>query len=366
MERSQKIIRTSVVGIVVNLILVAFKATVGLLSHSIAVLLDAVNNLSDALSSLITILGTKLAGRAPDKKHPYGYGRIEYLTGMIVAVLVLFAGLSAAKELITKLIHPEAPSYTWVSILIIAVGVVVKFLTGRYVKGVGESLSSSALIASGSDAFFDSILSTGTLLGALLNLFFGWNLEGIIGVVISVIIIKAGIEMLLDTLNSITGSRADKELTDQLKDAVNAYPEVHGAYDLTLHNYGPTTTIGSVHVELDDDMPAREIHRLTRRIASDVYQRFGIVLTVGVYAGGNSTPEHAAKRAQLEAVVAEHPEILQMHGFFVDEETKHVMFDLIVDFTADAKAVCAEIFTQLQPLWPGYQIDIVQDTDFSE
>ena len=344
MDRNQKIIRTSILGIVVNLVLVAFKGAVGLLSHSIAVLLDAVNNLSDALSSLITILGTKLAGRAPDKKHPYGYGRIEYLTGMIVAVIVLFAGLSAAKESITKLIHPE-----------------VKFLTGRYVKGVGEKLNSSALVASGSDAFFDSILSAGTLVGALLSLVLGWNLEGVIGVLISIIILKAGVEMLLETLNSITGERADKELTDALKETVCSYPEVHGAYDLTLHNYGPTTTIGSVHIELDDETPAREIHRLTRTISADVYQRYGVVLTVGVYAGGNASPEHAKMRKQLEELLKSYPDVLQMHGFFVDDEKKHVMFDLIVDFAADAKAIAGQICEKTSSLWPGYQVDVVLD-----
>ena len=366
MDRSQKIIRTSVIGIVVNLILVAFKGMVGLLSNSIAVLLDAVNNLSDALSSIITILGTKLSNKAPDKKHPYGYGRIEYLTGMLIAVIVLFAGLSAAKESLEKILHPETASYTWVSILIIAVGIVVKFLTGRYVKGVGQQLNSSALIASGSDAFFDSILSTGTLVGALLNLFLGLNLEGWIGAIISIIILKAGIEMLLETLGSITGERADKELTDELKAAVLAYPGVHGAYDLTLHNYGPTNTIGSVHIELDDDTPAREIHRLTRQISAEIYQRFGVVLTIGVYASGSANPVHAAMRKQLEEAVARHPEILQMHGFYVDDETRHVMFDLIIDFSADAKAVCAAVVEELQPLWPDHRIDVVLDSDFSD
>ena len=366
MDRSQKIIRTSVVGIVVNLILVAFKGAVGLLSNSIAVLLDAVNNLSDALSSIITILGTKLSGKAPDKKHPYGYGRIEYLTGMLIAVIVLFAGLSSAKESLEKILHPEAASYTWVSILIIAVGIAVKFLTGRYVKGVGKALNSSALIASGSDAFFDSILSAGTLVGALLNLFFGWNLEGILGLIISAIILKAGIEMLLETLGSITGERADKELTDALKEAVTAYPEVRGAYDLTLHNYGPTNILGSVHIEVDDEMPAREIHRLTREIAADIYQRLGIVLTIGIYGGGNASPEHAAMRSQLEEILAQYPEILQMHGFYVYDEAKRVMFDLIVDFTADSRSICDAVREKLQALWPEYRIDIVLDSDFSD
>ena len=366
MDRNQKIIRTSVVGIVVNLVLVAFKMVIGLIANSIAVILDAVNNLSDALSSIITIIGTKLAGRRPDKKHPYGYGRVEYLTGMLIAVIVLLAGLSSLKESAESILHPEAASYSTLSLVIIAVAVAVKFLIGRYVKGVGESINSQALVASGSDAFFDAILSSATLAAALISRIWGLNLEGILGAVISVIIIKSGLEMLLETLNSITGTRADKELTDAIKEQVCAYEQVRGAYDLTVHNYGPTSTIASIHVELDDDMTAREIHRLTRRIATDVYQRLGVVLTVGVYAANDSGEGEAEMKAQLQEIAAGHPEVLQLHGFYLDREQSRVMFDLIVDFSADADAVCAAVREECARRWPEYQFDIVQDSDFSD
>lgn len=366
MDRNQKIIRTSVVGIVVNLVLVAFKMVIGLIANSIAVILDAVNNLSDALSSIITIIGTKLAGRRPDKKHPYGYGRVEYLTGMLIAVIVLLAGLSSLKESAESILHPEAASYSTLSLVIIAVAVAVKFLIGRYMKGVGESINSQALVASGSDAFFDAILSSATLAAALISRIWGLNLEGILGALISVIIIKSGVEMLLETLNSITGIRADKELTDAIKEQVCSYEQVRGAYDLTVHNYGPTSTIASIHVELDDDMTAREIHRLTRRIATDVYQRLGVVLTVGVYAANDSGEGEAEMKAQLQEIAAGHPEVLQLHGFYLDREQSRVMFDLIVDFSADANAVCAAVREECARRWPEYQFDIVLDSDFSD
>ncbi len=366
MDRSRRIIRTSMLGIAVNLVLVAFKAAVGLAANSIAVLLDAVNNLSDALSSIITIIGTRLAGRRPDKKHPYGYGRIEYLTGMLIAVIVLFAGVSSLKESAVKLIHPEEASYTAVSLVIIAVAVAVKFFIGRHVKAVGEEVRSQALVASGSDAFFDAVLSFATLVAATASLLWGWKLEGALGAVISLIIIKAGVEMLLETLNSITGTRADPELTRSLREKVCSYEGVRGAYDLALHSYGPTMTIGSVHIELDDGMTARDIHRLSRRIAADIYRQFGVVLTVGVYASNDSDAAGADIRAELERLCAEAPEILEMHGFYADGEDRRVMFDLVVDFAADGQAVCERVRRELEARWPDHRFDIVLDSDFSD
>lgn len=366
MDRNKQIIRTSIVGIVVNLVLVAFKAAVGLLANSIAILLDAVNNLSDALSSIITIVGTKLAGRRPDKKHPYGYGRIEYLTGMLIAVIVLFAGLTSLKESVEKIFRPEEASYSVPMLIIIAAAIGAKLLVGRYVKGVGKKLQSQALVASGSDALFDAVLSLGTLAAAAAGMLWGWKLEGILGALISVFILKAGVEMLLETLNSITGERADPELTEALKETVCAFPGVHGAYDLTLHSYGPTTTIGSVHIEVDDAMTARELHRLTRHISAEVYQKLGVVLTVGIYAANDSSPEQARVRALVEQTAARHPEILQMHGFYLDEDAKRAMFDLIVDFAADAQDISAQVRRELEENAPDYAFDIILDSDFSD
>ena len=367
MERSQVIIRTSILGIAGNVLLVIFKLAVGLAANSIAVILDAVNNLSDALSSVITIVGTKLAGRRPDKKHPYGYGRIEYLTGMLVAVLVLFAGVSSLKESIEKLFHPEAASYTVISLVIIAAGVAVKFFMGRYVKSVGQKIQSQALIASGADAGFDAILSLGTLAAAAISLIWGLSLEGWLGAVISLIIIKAGIEMLLETLNSITGTRADPGLTQAIKEKVCSYEGVRGAYDLAVHNYGPNSTIASIHAEVDDSMTARQIHRLTRTIAADVFQSLGVILTVGIYAGNDSGEEENRLRTKLSEIVEQIPEILQMHGFFVDEENRRVMFDLIIDFAAeDPPAICKSVREQMQAFDPSYHYDVVLDSDFSD
>lgn len=366
MDREQKIIRTSILGIGVNLILVAFKAIVGVISGSIAIILDAVNNLSDALSSVITIIGTKLANRAPDRKHPYGHGRIEYLAGVLIAVLVLVAGLTSLKESIEKIIDPTQADYSVASLVIIVAAIVAKLLMGRYVKGVGEKINADTLVASGSDALFDAILSAGTLAAAIISLVGHISLEGWFGAVISGFIIKAGIEMLMDTLNSIIGKRADKELTEALKEKITSFPEVRGVYDLTLHNYGPTQIIGSAHVELPDDMRAQEIHKLTRNISTAVYMEFGIVLTVGIYASNNSDGQAEAIRADVEKAAEAHPEILQVHGFYVDAEQKTVTFDLVIDFKADREKVQAEMLEILKKKYPEYQFFVVLDSDYSD
>ena len=216
-HRDAVIIRTSVIGIIANVLLAAFKAFIGLASNSIAIVMDAVNNISDAASSVITIVGTKLAGREPDKKHPFGYGRIEYLSAMIISVLVLYAGVTAFTESVKKILHPETPDYSVVSLVIVAVAVVVKILLGRYVKSVGEKVNSDSLVNSGEDATLDSIISAATLIAAVIYLIFHVSLEAWLGAMIAVVIIKSGIEMLRDTLSKILGERADAELAREIK-----------------------------------------------------------------------------------------------------------------------------------------------------
>ena len=249
-NRERVIVKTSVIGIVTNLLLVGFKAFVGLVSNSIAVILDAVNNLSDALSSVVTIIGAKLGAKQPDKKHPLGYGRIEYLSSMIVAALVLYAGITSLVESVKKIIHPEAADYSTVSLIIIGVAVIVKLVLGLYVKKQGKKVSSGALEASGSDALFDAILSSSVLASAVVYLIWGVSLEAYVGVVIAGFIIKAGIEMMIETLNDIIGKREDAETTKGLKEIICAEENVLGAYDVTLFNYGPNKNYGSVHIEL--------------------------------------------------------------------------------------------------------------------
>lgn len=363
MTRQEKIVKTSIIGIVVNLILVAFKATIGILVNSIAITLDAVNNLTDALSSIITIIGTKLAGKAPDKNHPYGYGRIEYFSSVIIAAIVLWAGITAFMESWPKIFRPDATSYTTVSLIIIAVAVVVKIGLGKYVKNVGEEINSQALVASGSDAFFDAILSLSTLIAAIISIFWHISLEGILGVIISIVIIKASIDMLRETVDSMIGSRVDSELSKKIKSSICEVPGVYGAYDLSLHNYGPEDMQGSVHVEVDDTLTALEIHNLSRTISTKIFEEFSIILTVGIYARND---KYQDIRSDLDNIVKEYEEIIEIHGFIVYEDMNLATFDLIVDFDSDREKIKSEVLDKIKSKHPQFDYIIIDDYDISD
>lgn len=365
--RDKIIVRTSIIGILVNVLLSSFKLAVGLISHSIAVMLDAVNNLSDALSSVITIVGTKLANKAPDKKHPLGYGRIEYLSALIVAGIVLYAGITSLVESVKKIIHPQTADYSTVALIIIAVAVVVKLLLGLYVKKQGEKAESGALKASGADALFDAVLSLSVLASAIIFLTTGYSIEAYVGVVISVVIIKSGIEMMIETLNEIVGQRADAETVKSIKALLTQEPQVKGAYDLILNNYGPNKNYGSVHLELPNTMTVEEVDVLTRRVQNLVYKETGVILTgVGVYSFNTKNEEAAKIRNTVQEVALSNQWALQLHGFYVDIKNKDIRFDVVLSFDIEQKEALETLYRQMKAIYPDYSTVITIDVDAAD
>ena len=366
-NREKVIVRTSVVGILTNVLLVGFKAAVGILSNSIAVILDAVNNLSDALSSVVTIIGAKLGAKQPDKKHPLGYGRIEYLSSMIVAALVLYAGITSLVESVKKIIHPETAEYSTVTLVIISVAIAVKLILGLYVKKQGKKVNSGALSASGSDALFDAILSGSVLASAIVYLIWGVSLEAYVGVVIAGFIIKAGVEMMIETLNDIIGKREDAETVRELKQVVREEEAVLGVYDVTLFNYGPNKNYGSVHIELPETMTVNETDRIIRRIQANVHQKTGVILTgVSVYSVNARDSEAGRMREAIEQTVRAHAWALEMHGFYADLAEKTVRFDVVLSFDVDRKEALKTLHEEVGALYPDYRFLIIPDTDVSD
>lgn len=363
-NRNEIIIKTSLIGILTNVLLSAFKAVIGVMSNSIAVILDAVNNLSDAVSSLITIIGTKLAGKSPDKKHPLGHGRIEYLSALIVAGIVLYAGITSIVESVKKIIYPETPDYKIISLFIIAVAIVVKIILGKYVKTQGEKANSSSLIASGSDATFDAIVSASVLGSAIIFMLTGISLEAYVGAVISLVIIKSGVEMITDTLDDILGVRTDKELTAKVKKLLTEEPNVRGAYDLVLYNYGPDKNYASVHLELPDTMTVREVDKLTRRVEVKIYQETGVILAgVGLYSYNTGDSKAAEIENKVRQTVMAHEWVIQLHGFY--QENKEIRFDAVFSFDINPKDGIKILYDEIKNLYPDYKITITPDVDVS-
>lgn len=366
--REKVIIRTSVIGIATNLLLAATKAAIGMAANSVAVISDAVNNLSDALSSIITILGTKLAGRAPDKKHPLGYGRIEYMSALIVSAIVLYAGLTALVDSVKKILTPEAVDYAPLSLILLAIAIAAKLILGAYVKKKGKQVSSGALVASGEDASHDAILSASVLASAAIYLLFSINLEAWVGAMISIFIIKSGIEMISDAVSDMLGARVDGELSAAIKQTILQEPEVHGVYDLLINNYGPEKNVALVHVEVDDAMTALEIDELTRKLQAAVYEAHGVILgAVGIYAANNGDRATAEIRENVRSFVAAQEGVLQFHGFYADVEKKQIRFDVVMDFSVKDRAAAVEAMRQaLAEKYPDYDIHITLDVDVSD
>ncbi|ASS38435.1 cation diffusion facilitator family transporter [Mogibacterium pumilum] len=367
-NRNRIIIRTSIIGIIANMLLAGFKAIIGTATNSIAIVMDALNNLSDALSSIITIVGTRLAGKAPDRDHPLGHGRYEDLTAMVISVIVLYAGITALQESIKNILHPEKPSYTTISLVIIGAAIVVKMLLGRYVKSVGIKVNSNSLVASGSDALFDSIISISTLVAAGIYIVAGVSLEAYLGAFIAAFIIKAGIDMLRETISKILGERADSSLTNEIKNAITEIEGIYGAYDLLLHNYGPNTVIGEVHIEVPDTYTASMIDNLTREIQEKIYKRYGIAIaTVGVYSMNTNDDKALEVKSDITRLVMSEEFVLQMHGFYLDEEKALMIFDIIVDFKApDRTLVRDNIIKKIKDRYPDYEVRITLDLDISD
>jgi len=369
-NREREIVKTSVLGIIANAFLVAFKAFVGILAGSIAIIMDAVNNFTDALSSTITIVGTKLSGKRADKKHPYGYGRIEYLTSTLIAVLILFAGGMAVYESIKSIIdhfgNGTMPTFEIYSIVIVAVAIGVKVAIGLFFRKKGEKIESDALKASGMDALFDSVLSTATLVGVLVAKFAGVYIEGYLGVAIGLFILKSGIEVMRESLSSMIGDRFEKEYVVAIKEDINKIEGVRGCYDLILNNYGHNRNIGSVHIGVSDDLTAKRIQAIEREIAMLLYRKYNTIMTVGIYADNQSDVFSRSIFEKMSAVIKEHSHVLQTHGFYVDREEKIISFDVVISFEDPNPAeTIRTIKEEMEAQNEGYQVFVQYDQDFS-
>ena len=367
-ERKRIIVKTSVLGIITNTILAAFKAAVGLIANSLAIVLDAVINLSDALSSVVTVIGAKLAGKQPSKKHPYGYGRIEYLSAMTIGFLVVFAGVKSMYESIKNILHPPAPEYTAATFIILGVALAVKTLLGLYTRRVGKRVNSDSLENSGEYALHDSVISAATLIAALVYIVWEVALEAYLGAIISLFILKSGIQMIFATFSRILGERVSTELAHDIKETISSFEGIRGVYNLFLNNYGPDTYTGSVNVEVSEDLTAREIDDLTRNIKREVLKKHSVYLTaVGFYSLGSTTENTQEIFERISGVVTSHGGVLRMHGFTFNEEDNTVSFDLVMDYSEKKRALLYDdICEELKNEYPEFTFYINIDPDVDD
>ena len=368
-SRASVIVRTSLTGIVSNTVLAGLKLAAGMLAGSSAIIADAVNNFSDAASSVVTIAGTKLAAKPADKKHPFGHGRVEYLSSMIVGIIVLYAGLTTFTDAVKSFFNPpEIPSYTNLTLIVILLAIAVKILLSRLFISKGRETKSDSLTNSGKDAFFDSIISGSTLVGVLIFKLFNFVLEPYIAALIAFFIIKAGFEMIKETVSKILGESGDIELAKKIRSSVLSFSEVKGVYDLVLNNYGPDAFSGSVHISVPDTFTAWEIDELIRKIQIKVYEENNVVLNaIGVYSINTKDEEIAEIEKKINDIVLSTPFVNQIHGFHLNREKKQIRFDVVISFDAkDRTQVFNTVSRNCTAAFPDYSFQIAIDTDYFE
>ena len=367
LSRNKKIIKTSIIGIIINFLLASFKAIVGIISGSIAIVLDAVNNLTDAASSLVTIIGTKLANKKPDREHPFGHGRIEYLSAMIISVIIMYAGISSLIESIKKIIRPTVPDYSVYTVIVVVTAIFTKIIIGYYFKDSGKKLNSSSLVNSGKDALLDSVISFSTLMAIFVFTFTKISVEAYLGFIISIIIIKSGFDMIREAISSILGERVDVNLIRNVKKIIKSYPEVLGVYDIIFNNYGPNSYTGSVHIEIANTYTIDEIDELQRKITYDVYKKLGVVLAaIGIYSIDIKNKKAIDAREKISKIVNDCKDILQVHGFYYNKKDKLIQFDIVVSFECnDIESLYNDIYNKVLEQYPDYTVRILIDNDFS-
>jgi len=366
-KRSKTIIKTGVVGIATNVTLVVFKIVVGLLSNSIAIILDALNNLSDVLSSIITIVGMKLALKPADKEHPMGHGRVEYLSATLISAIIITAGIIAIVESIKKIITPLETHYTLITFVVVGIAIITKIVLGRYTKNIGDKVNSSSLVASGTDALFDAVVSTATLVGAGITLLWGINIDGWIGAIISIVMVKAGLDILTGTINSILGDRIDPEFSHKIKNMVRTLDHVLDCADLVVNRYGPETMIGSIDIEVSDKLSPRDIYHTTLMVKEKLQNEFGILATVGIYVKNTKPGPELNFEKEITDLMLAQKHVLGIHGFYTDLKRKKVTMDIIKDFEViNTKTFKDNLVAILEQQNPDFDYFIWLDTDFSD
>lgn len=322
------------VGILLNLLLFAAKFLIGTLAHSVSVTADAFNNLSDVASSVISLVGAHIAKQPPDKEHPYGHGRVEYLAAFVVAFLVLQMGLVLFKQSLQKLLHPEPLFFSWISMLVLLLSVACKHWLGAFNGKLGKRINSEVLCASAQDARSDAMATAATAASLLFFHVFGLNVDGAIGLLVSLFVLRAGIGIAKDTLLPIIGGPLDPAFCGELTAYIEKFHGVLGTHDLLVHSYGPTVYFASIHVEVSDAVSFDDAHLLMDRIERAVGKKFHIHLVTHADPVDLSDPRiKDVQKALREVVAAEHDDRLSFHDVRLVNASgglTNVVFDLVV------------------------------------
>ena len=364
-SREGAVVTVSALNILVNLIFAAVKVVIGLAVSSIAIVSEGVNNATDSATSLITIVGTKLSAKHPTEKHPFGFGRIEYLTSLLISVLILFTGAELMESSVKLIFNPQEMSISYVTMAIIAVSALVKLALGLYTIKEGRRVDSSSLVALGTECRSDSVVSVITLVTALVFLVFHVSLDAYAGIIMSLIVLKAGFEVLKETLSDILGQAGEKELAQELYRIIRAEPLVLNAADMMLHNYGPDAYSGSVNVEIDHSKTVGEVYAALHELQLRIMHEKHITMVFGIYAVDRDHAQIRQLREQVAAFVREQKHVTSYHALYIHPNGKDLYVDLVVDYDlADWEALRKDFTAYMAELYPDKHLELVIETNY--
>lgn len=361
-RREAYIIAAAFIGIIINMMLVIFKLIVGYTSKSIAIVSDAVNNLTDALSSLITIISSKLANKRPDETHPYGHGRIEYISSLIISTFILVLGWEFLKSSIQTIRNPKEVVFNLKAIIILLIAILAKIYLVRYNKKIGKKTNSPALLATAKDAYSDVLVSSITVISAFISIFTDLKVDGYIGVIVSVFILYSGVELIKDTLNSIIGEKIDKNLAKSIYEYVENYNDIQQAHDLILNNYGPNRYIGSMNLTFLDTISIKEVSVVTAKLQNDILKEFGIYIVFGLYIKNTKDKKVIKDEEKIRSIVLKFKEVEGVHAFYILYEQKFIRFDIVINYEVEnSKDLVDRIKEEINKEYVDYEILINVD-----
>ena len=322
----------SIISIGCNIVLVIFKLTMGVITNSIAIQADGLNNLSDVGSNLASLFGFKLANKHPDSEHPYGHGRMEYVAGLIIAFLILLVGFQALKDSILKIIAPQKVTFTVVAVIILVVSILIKLWMASFNRYASKKINSATLLAASQDSLNDVLATTATLCSLILSLYTDLPVDGIMGTIVSIIVLKAGIEIFKDTVNPLLGMAPDKELIKDIEQYILSFPEVLGIHDLMMHDYGPGRRFLSLHVEVDRNDDIMAAHDAIDIIERAVLDKYHILTTIHMDpVDFNDTLTNELRKTVIK-IVKEINNEYSIHDFRIVSGTTHtnLIFDVLI------------------------------------
>ncbi len=356
---------TSALGLIVNLVLSAVKIAIGAAVSSIAIVSEGIHSGVDAATSVLTIVGVKLANKRPTEKYPFGYGRIEYLTSLIIAVLILYTGFEIFVASAGLIFEPAELAIDYLTLAIVAVSAALKFFLGVYTMKKGNAISSDTLQALGAECRNDSFASVFTILSAVVFLVFRVSVDAYAGLITAVLILRTGFEILRSTLSDLLGRAGNRELADLLYREIRGTEGVVNAADMMLHNYGPDAWSASVNIEIDHEKTVGQVYQHIHRLQLRIMQQYHVTMVFGIYAVDNKTEESRKMRGQIAGFIRNHEHVKSYHALYHDKESNCIYCDFIVDYAPfDWDALRDEFTAYMHECYPGCTVELTVETEF--